>query len=135
MLCHIYPYGAYTQAFQSVNVSYVGKVYLDLSSYKIQQGVFARCLPTETFGSETHATRKRLVHYKHLYHPTWLACYIGAALWLMNEQPRSATRGRGRAGPGLRWLLGDRTVILPVTFRSIREGKISSEEIEVLALE
>ena len=87
MLCHIYPYGAYTQAFQSVNVSYVGKVYLDLSSYKIQQGVLARCLPTETFGSETHATRKRLVHYKHLYHPTWLACYIGAALWLMNEQP------------------------------------------------
>ena len=87
MLCHIYPYGAYTQAFQSVNVSYVGKVYLDLSSFRIQQGVLARCLPTETFGSETHATRKRLVHYKHLYHPTWLACYIGAALWLMNEQP------------------------------------------------
>ena len=71
MLCHIYPYGAYTQAFQSVNVSYVGKVYLDLSSYRIQQGVLARCLPTETFGSETHATRKRLVHYKHLYYPIW----------------------------------------------------------------
>ena len=99
MLCYIHPYGAYTQAFKSVNVSYIGKVYLDLSSYTIQQGVFARCLPTETFGSETHATRKRLVHYKHQYHPTWLACYIGAALWLMNEQPEYYS-GRGRAGPG-----------------------------------